>query len=353
MISNVLIKFGLPLLALALVLYAARHVAEMQQPIPELPPPIEPARNPFPSTLAAAGMIEPETENINIGSPLTGVVAEVDVKVGEQVRAGDPLFRIDDRQLKSELEVRRAMLEDMKAVLAKLESMPRPEEIPAAEARVRETAADYQNWQERVARDDKVFDKGFIVEEEFFNRKTQAAKARERHEKAKADLALLKKGAWEPDKHKAQTAIDLAQSQIEQTETELDRLVVRAPVDGEVLQVNVRPGEFVGAPANRVLVMLGNTTRLHVRADIDEYDIPRFDKSAKAIATLKGHPEKEFKLKFVRLEPFVVPKKSLTGDNTERVDTRVLQVIYAIEAADEALYVGQQLDVFIDAKQAD
>lgn len=115
---------------------------------------------------------------------------------------------------------------------------------------------------------------------------------------------------------------------------DLDRLIVRALVDGEVLQVNVRPGEFVGAPAANALIVLGDVTQLHVRVDIDEYDIPRFVAGAPAKATLKGHPSGFFPLRYVRIEPYVVPKKSLTGENTERVDTRMLQVIYAVDADD-------------------
>jgi multidrug resistance efflux pump len=125
--------------------------------------------------------------------------------------------------------------------------------------------------------------------------------------------------------------------------------VVRALVAGEVLQVNVRPGEYVGAPAGQALVVLGNVGQLHVRVDIDEHDIPRFHPGAPAKAMLRGSPGQEFPLTFVRVEPYVVPKKSLTGNNSERVDTRVLQVIYAVEAEGAPLYVGQQMDVFIDA----
>ena len=88
-----------------------------------------------------------------------------------------------------------------------------------------------------------------------------------------------------------------------------------------------------------------------MRVDIDEYDIPRFITDAPARATLKGQPNDFFPLRFVRIEPYVVPKKSLTGDNTERVDTRVLQVIYAIDTGGKRLFVGQQLDVFIDARR--
>jgi hypothetical protein len=87
-----------------------------------------------------------------------------------------------------------------------------------------------------------------------------------------------------------------------------------------------------------------------VRVDIDEYDIPRFVANAPARAVLKGQSENFFPLRFVRIEPYVIPKKSLTGDNTERVDTRVLQVIYAVDGdTNNKLFVGQQVDVFIDA----
>jgi multidrug resistance efflux pump len=118
-----------------------------------------------------------------------------------------------------------------------------------------------------------------------------------------------------------------------------------------VLQVNVHPGEFVGAPPGQALVVLGNVHTLHVRVDIDEHDVPRFRPGAAARASVRGNAAHEYALRFVRVEPYVIPKKSLTGDNTERVDTRVLQVIYAVDGASEErpLYVGQQMDVFIDA----
>src|SRR5207253_10924759 len=116
------------------------------------------------------------------------------------------------------------------------------------------------------------------------------AQALERYNKAKADYELLRAGAWAYDKAVAEAAVARAETQVEQTETELDRLTIRALVDADVLQVNVRPGEFVGAPANAALVVLGNIKQLHVRADIDEYDIHRFRTTAKARAALKGQP---------------------------------------------------------------
>jgi multidrug resistance efflux pump len=342
-------KFGLPIIAIALIAFSVKYLADAQERAPQLPPPIQPAENPFPNTVAGAGLVEPQTENISVGSSVPGVVVEVMVRVGQKVKSGEPLFRLDDRELQAELEVRRAMLADATASLERLSAMPRPEELPPAEAQMREAKADWENWEQQWARGEELVTQNAMSREEFMDRKQSAIQARERYNRAAADYNLLKAGAWEFDKRVTQSAVDRAQAQVKQIETDLDRLVVRALVDGEVLQVNVRPGEFVGAPPDQALIVLGNVTQLHVRVDIDEYDIPRFIPEAPARATLKGQPDVSFPLKFVRVEPYVIPKRSLTGDNTERVDVRVLQVIYAIDTAGKRLFVGQQLDVFVDA----
>ena len=87
-----------------------------------------------------------------------------------------------------------------------------------------------------------------------------------------------------------------------------------------------------------------------MRVDIDEQDLPYFLASAQAVATLKGRPQVRFPLTYFDTEPYVIPKQSLTGSNTERVDTRVLQVLYALpEKTDIPLYIGQQMDIYIEA----
>ena len=146
----------------------------------------------------------------------------------------------------------------------------------------------------------------------------------------------------------AEAAVRMAEAQHRQVKTEIERLEVRAQLPGKVLQVNVRPGEYVSTPSSLALVVLGSVDVLHVRVDIDEHDIPRFEPNARAKAMLRGDPRQEHALRFVRVEPYVIPKKSLTGDNTERVDTRVLQVIYALEDSTSRVYVGQQLDVYVE-----
>jgi multidrug resistance efflux pump len=345
----VLRKLGLPVLALALLAFAVFHVVRAQQTPPRPPPVVEPARSPFARTVAAAGLVEAQTENISVGTHLPGVVAEVFVKVGQKVKKGDALFRLDDRHLRAERAYRKAAVAAAQAQLLRLEQQPRAEDLPPSEARVREAAENLKDMEDQYERTRRLYGRRAMAEEDLVRRQQAMKVAAEQLAKAKAELDLLRAGAWAPDKEVARTAVLQAEAQLGQTETELERLSVTAYVDGEVLQVNVRPGEYVGAPPGQALVVLGSVRQLHVRVDVDEHDIPRFRPGAPARAAMRGDPRLQYDLKCVRVEPYVVPKKSLTGDNTERVDTRVLQVIYAVVPGPARLYVGQQVDVFIEA----
>ena len=128
-------KYLLPLAALGMLGFAIVFVAGGAPVEPKIPPPISPASKPFGKTVAGAGLVEAQTENISIGSALPGIVTEVYVKVGQAVKAGDPLCHLDERQVKAELKARMANVASAEARAYKLESMPRTEELPASEAK--------------------------------------------------------------------------------------------------------------------------------------------------------------------------------------------------------------------------
>src|SRR4029453_5788874 len=151
-------KIFLPLLAVIGVAFAIYTVKAGNKAVPVSKPVAEPALAPFPSYVAGSGLIEASTENIAIGTHVAGVVTDVRAKVGDTVKAGDELFRIDDREARSTLIVRDAPLLSAKAELAKLENQPRPEEIPVAEAKVREARATLENARVVLARWQRVED---------------------------------------------------------------------------------------------------------------------------------------------------------------------------------------------------
>lgn len=347
-------KFVVPLLAIGGFCFALYNVLSAQQERPIKPPLNAPAESPFERGVAGSGITEARTENIAIGTAVPGLVADVYIQVGDVVFPGQPLFKIDDRALSADLKVRQAMLKAMESQLGRLENMPRAEEIPPSEFRILEAQAKADDARYRYQRNESLVGKGAISDEEFVSAKQEFDMADKALKNVEAQHKLLLAGAWKEDKRVAEANIEQERAQVEKIRTELDRLEVRAPHTKDVerykvLQVNVRPGEYVGAPASQALIVLGDIDHLHVRVDIDEHDIPRFNPTAEATSKLRGNPKIEYKLTFVRVEPYVIPKKSLTGDNTERVDTRVLQVIYALEKTDHPVFVGQQMDVFIKA----
>ncbi len=308
-------KYVLPVIAMFGVIFAVYSVVTGQRQLPPAQPVTEPAQPQFDSYVAGAGIVEASTENIAVGTLVPGVVTEIFVKIGDSVKAGAPLFRIDDRDLRAELAVRQA------AVLS-------------AAARIKtETAslADVNNQLETW----KAVEDVRAVNKEEVDRKRFAVQIQE------AKLA------------QAQADKASAEAQVKATETEIERRLVKSPVDGDVLQVKIRLGEYAPAGALATpLMLVGDTKTLHVRVDVDENDAWRVRREAAASAYVRGNREIKTPLKFFRIEPYVVPKRSLTGDSTERVDTRVLQVIYAFEGGKLPIYVGQQMDVFIDAPSA-
>jgi multidrug resistance efflux pump len=356
-------RYVLPLVALLGIVVGlgsvyVKHETPVSRPLRE--PPRQPIG--FERPIYGAGLVEAQRENIPIGTVVPGVVMEVYVdgrpgynpphkKVGDRVKKGEPLFRIDDRDLRAELEVRAAALSAAEAQLHRLIAMPRIEDVPPAEAAVEEARARFLDAQVAYNRDDQLFNKRMLAASDFDKDKYTKDAARAAWEKAKADLAKLKAGAWKEDIDVQRAAVDQARSQILSIKIAIERCIVRSPVDGEILQVNVRPGQFAAMAWKEPMIVLGEVNRLHVRVDIDENDLCRFREGAAAKATLKGRKDPEFALDFVRIEPYVVPKKSLTGDNSERVDTRVLQVLYALpDERPTKVYVGQQMDVFLDVE---
>jgi multidrug efflux pump subunit AcrA (membrane-fusion protein) len=305
-------RFVLPLIGFIAAGWAtysiARTTPRRERTEPPSPPPVSDYRD----TIAAVGMIETSTENIAIGTPLSGIVPKVFVRAGDAVKSGDPLFELDTRQLRAELEVRK----QTRAV---------------AGSRARVTDARLDDLRRQLAFAEQVKDKRAVSGEEISRRRSAVQTAEAEQAEAKAQVAA-------------------AEAQIRATAVEIERSTVRSPIDAEVLQVKLRVGEFAAAaPGAQPLILLGRSKPLHVRVDVDEHEGWRVHGGATAVGRLRGNADLKTPLTFVRFEPFVVPKRSLTGDSTERVDTRVLQVIYKVERDDLPLFVGEQLDVFIDA----
>ncbi|WP_005033488.1 efflux RND transporter periplasmic adaptor subunit [Holophaga foetida] len=303
----------LPIVAGVGLLFATAVALRSNTKKPAAIPIAQPAEAPYTSYLGGAGLVEASNDNISIGTSLPGIVKLVSVKVGDKVKAGQSLFQIDDREQRADMAVKQGDLAKAEAALQE------------ALASQKDTAAQFA-----LVKDAK----GSAVSVDDIQKRQNAA--------ILGDAKV----------QSARAAVQYARANLATTQSALERLTVRAPMAGEVLQVNVRPGEYAATGVlDTPLVRLGSLEQLHIRVDIDENDAWRFKPGTRATAFLRGNRDIKAAVTFARVEPYVTPKTSLTGSSSERVDTRVLQVIYSFERSALPVYVGQQMDVFIETPE--
>jgi HlyD family secretion protein len=303
-------------------------------------PPVSPPRSGFERTVAASGIVEPSSESISIGSPRAAVVDEVVVKAGDEVKKDQPLFKLRSKELEAERVVAQAGLKEAQAQVLVAQS-----QVTVAQGQVAVAGSTLADAQRQLDFATAVKDARVMSDEERSLRSMAVATRKAQMSSAEASVVAAESGVAA-----ARAAVVAAEARLEVNGVELDRSTVKAPIAGTVLQVRLRPGEFISQVGGPAVLTMGATKPLHVRADVDEHEAWRVRAGAGAEAQVRGNTKLKLPLKFVRFEPLVVPKKSLTGDATERVDTRVLQVIYAVESSpDFPLFVGQQMDVFIQA----
>ncbi len=314
----------LPVIALVGIILAALYIfselPNRETTEPENEPPKAIGELADSARVAGVGIVEPASEVIDIGSALSGLVTDLRVAPGDRVEKGQPLFLVDDRAVRARLSEANAAVREARAAIGEAETARRT---------ARQQLALYRELSDPAA----------VSRSEVIRVEGEAAAAASRLELARARL-------------------NAAQAQTASAQTELGRLTVRAPIAGEILAVNIRPGEFIatqGGGNALPFIQMGETNPLHIRIDIDENEAVRVNLGAPATVSPRGAAQNQVKATFVRAEPQVVPKRSLTNSAAERVDVRVLQVIYALPQteASNAFRVGQQIDAFIPAIDAE
>lgn len=346
-----LVRYGMPALAILALAFAIISTNRATPKVVYAEPPFPPPVAAYSNQLGAVGLVEAAGENIAVSPPVPGMVTRVEVKAGESVEAGQLLFSLDDRDLLAELTLRESAVALAQSKLAKLEASPRPEEIPPAQSRIDEAKAQLEDAALQLRLMESVKDPRAIKQEDLLRRRRAVESAAARVRQAESNMKLLLAGTWKPDLEVARAELRQAQAQVARIQTDLQRLRVTAPIGGKILQCKVRPGEYAATGTlAQPLILMGLVDQLHLRADIDENEAWRFAPGTEASASVRGNSQLTYSLTFVRVEPYVVPKKNLTGDATERVDTRVLQAIYALPKG-APLYPGQQMDLSIKAQE--
>ena len=356
------ILFALAAIGVVAGLTSAALFAVRSKP---LTPVFAPAANPYEHGVYANGIVESlqeSGENINVYPEVGGTVIEIMVHEGSRVARGTPLVRLDDSVQRATAEQQQAQAEAALALLEELRAQPRPENLEVALAQVASARRSLKS-----ADDDRAkLQKAYETMPDSVSKMTvdQAINATEL---ARANLAvaernyeLVKAGAWSYDIRNQEAQYNALTKGAASARALLSKYTIGAPVDGVVLSITATVGSYVSpqgtlesysAGAAPLLVMGNGNDYGAVRCYVDEILIAKLGNPEGLEATMyvRG-TDVQIPLEFVRAQPLVSPKIELSNQRTERVDLRVLPIIFRFKKpANIPIYPGELVDVYVRA----
>ena len=354
--------FTLALLGIVAGLVAA-YFFGLQRKTP--PPEFKPVTNPYESAIYANGMIEsdqPSGENINIFPQVAGPITRVLVKEGQAVKAGDPLFDLDDSVQRATTLQLAAQAESALTLLNELKAEPRPETLTVAAAQVSLADAGLNLARDQYDKDRAAYDLNpkSISQNALDMADDTVRQAAADLEVARRQYDLTKAGAWTYDIASQEKQYESLVQAYHAAKALLKYYSVKAPVDGVVLAVNAAVGGYVSSLGDYdtytelndpVMILCGPQEFMDVRCYVDEILVSKLPTAWHMQAEMQIiGTDIKVPLEFVRVQPFVSPKIELSNQKQEQVDLRVLPVIFRFEKKDAPVYPGEMVDVFIGQK---
>lgn len=357
------IIFALSILGVVLGLVAA-YVFGIERKAQ--PPVFAPVSNPYATAIYANGIVEgvqPGGSNVNIYPEVPGPVTKLMVHEGQAVSAGTTLLTLDDTVQRASTAQLRLQAEAALALLNELKAQPRRETLAIAKSQV-----DLADANLKLARDQ--YDKrraSFDVDPKSISKDVldtaadAVGQASSALDVARKQYSLTQAGAWKYDVLSQQRQYEALQQSYLAANALLQKYAVKAQLDGVVLAVNASAGSYVSSQGvfdaytqgqDPLVVMSAPQDYLAVRCYVDEILVSRLPSPARIEAqmSLRGTDVK-VPLEFVRVQPYVSPKIELSDQRQEKVDLRVLPVIFRFKMTSSTMaYPGQLVDVFIGQK---
>lgn len=306
-----------------------------------------PARH-EPELIAGPGRVEPQSEDIKIGSELSGRLKSVNVEEGDAIHRGQVLAELENADYRAQVDSARANVVAKEATLRKVINGARRQERDQAWSSVSEARAVMANAQAELHRRQELFAAGVVSREELerYSRESDVAKAK--YDAAVQQHALVDDHAREEDRSFAEADVKLAQSQLEEAEAHYQKTFIRSPIDGTVLRKHHRSGESVSNSSTvpDPVLTIGDRKTLRVRVDVDETDVSRVQVGQRAYVTADAFGKQKFWGHVVRLGQQLGPKNVRTDEPTEKVDTKILETLVELDPGSK-LPDGLRVDAFI------
>lgn len=302
--------------------------------------------------VAAAGRVEPVSEEMRLGFDIPGKILEVSVEEGDAVARGQALARLADADLQARLNQARAGVASAKAGLDKVVAGARAMERIEAAAVLREAASVLANARRENERRADLVARGVVSREEADRAEKEFLVARQREEQARQRFHLVNDPSRAEDVRKAEAEHARALAQLEEARAYVEKALIRSPIDGLVLRKHRRAGEMVSTNFDSPVITVGDVSVLRVRADVDEKDVDRVRVGQRAYAVADAYGNRRFEGRVIRLARMLGRKNVRTDDPAERMDTKILETLIEFEPG-TSIPVGMRMDVFILVDEPD
>jgi HlyD family secretion protein len=299
-----------------------------------------------PRQVVAAGRVEPVSEEVRIGPEMDGKLRQVLVDEGSRVERGQVVAILENEDYRARVDMAKANLAEREAALERLLNGSRAEERREARAAIREAEAVLDHAEAERGRRQMLLERGAISRTEFGQSDRELRVAQARLEAARERFQVVDAAARADERLRHEAEIDRAKAQIREAEAMLEKTYIRSPLGGVVLRRFLQSGESVSSNGNTPILELGDTSRLWVRAEIDETDVARIHVGLAAWVRADAYGERRFTGKIVRIGQTLGRKNVRTDEPTERVDTKVLETLIELDPG-QALPVGLRVDVYV------
>jgi HlyD family secretion protein len=237
---------------------------------------------------------------IELASKVVGKVASIGVEKGDHVKAGQVLVRLEDDEYRARMLESEGQLETLKARLAEAEHGSRPEEIAKAKADVEQARADQENARVTLERA-----RGLVQDKVMAKQTLDDAQARYDGAVAKVmsierAYELVRLGPRQEEIDALRAQVNQAQGTLNYAQVQLDNTVIRAPIDGTILERNVEKGEFVTTGfvgdkgAKGYVVSIADLHDLEVELDINQNDFAKLSATQPGIITTDAYPDRKY-----------------------------------------------------------
>jgi len=301
-----------------------------------------------PALIAGPGRVEPYSEDIKIGSELSGRLKSVLVEEGDVIHRGQVLAELENADYRAQVQSARASVVAKEAVLRKVINGARRQERDEAWSSVSEAKAVMENAQSESRRRQELFAAGVVSREELDRYAREADVAKAKYEAAVEQHSLVDDHAREEDQALAEADLQLAKAQLEEAEARYEKTFIRSSIDGSVLRKHHRSGESVSNSSTvpDPVLTIGDRKTLRVRVDVDETDVSRVSPGQRAYVTADAFGKQKFWGRVVRVGQQLGPKNVRTDEPTEKVDTKILETLVELDPGTQ-LPDGLRVDAFI------